>query len=617
MYSFAEMIRLMSMGSKILLFFFSLICVCSCADEKINLADYGIVPDTGKDMTVRLQEVFGELSGSGHGIELDFAPGRYDFYPDSVLMSKDDQTVLLNIVGKKNIVLDGNGAEFIFHGRIAPFYLNGSESIHFKNITIDWEVPYNAQATVLQVTDDYVDLQIDTETYPFSIVEDKFVFEGEYHPMPVCECYANLFDGRTHDIVYRTRDMALGRELFTAPKEMLDENTVRVHYHSPYKAEPGTILLFHLATYLSNGFWVEDCEDFSLENMTFYHTLSCALYAIRTHDIGLKNVKIISNEEKGRVFSTIADATHYIGCTGTILYDGCEFSGSGDDGMNIHGMYMPVSEIVDDNTVRIVPTSRDAGVRKGEKIWVVDTLSMQRMTEFDVCDMKRIAGTRDYLIVFDEDISGFIKAGDILENASANPSLIVRNCRFLKKNRARSILVTTPEKVLIENNYFNTSGAAILIEGDIRLWYESGGIKDVTVRNNVFENCYSSGDNITDAPWGWGEGVISLSPSFLPTGPDDGRYHRNISIENNIFKQFDYNVLFARSVDGIRFVNNELIRTYDYEPYYRPYTFTLDGCRNVTIRNNHFSDDFLGKNALLMHMSPEELDQDNIKVTVK
>ena len=33
------------------------------------------------------------------------------------------------------------------------------------------------------------------------------------------------------------------------------------------------------------------------------------------------------------------------------------------------------------------------------------------------------------------------------------------NCRMLKQNRGRSILVTTPAKVLIENNYFHIAGA--------------------------------------------------------------------------------------------------------------------------------------------------------------
>ena len=122
---------------------------------------------------------------------------------------------------------------------------------------------------------------------------------------------------------------------------------------------------------------------------------------------------------------------------------------------------------------------------------------------------------------------------------------------MLKQNRGRSILVTTPAKVLIENNYFRSAGAAVLIEGDTELWFESGAVCDITIRNNLFEDCYTSGNNIIDGPWGWGEGVISISPSFRPQDADAKAYHRNIRIVGNTFRHFDCAVLFARSAEGL------------------------------------------------------------------
>jgi hypothetical protein len=44
--------------------------------------------------------------------------------------------------------------------------------------------------------------------------------------------------------------------------------------------------------------------------------------------------------------------------------------------------------------------------------------------------------------------------------------------------------------VLIENNRFPSSGSAILIAGDANAWYESGAVRDVTIRGHVFgESC--------------------------------------------------------------------------------------------------------------------------------
>lgn len=149
----------------------------------------------------------------------------------------------------------------------------------------------------------------------------------------------------------------------------------------------------------------------------------------------------------------------------------------------------------------------------------------------------------------------------------------------------------------------------MLIEGDTDLWFESGAVGDVTIRNNVFEDCYTSGNNIIDGPWGWGEAVISVSPSFRPQSADAKAYHRNIRIEGNTFRHFDYAVLFARSVEGLVFSRNRLERTRTYEPFYRPYNLFLDGCRKVRVEDNAFGPDFPGHNIAIEHMRPSEITQ--------
>ena len=132
---------------------------------------------------------------------------------------------------------------------------------------------------------------------------------------------------------------------------------------------------------------------------------------------------------------------------------------------------------------------------------------------------------------------------------------------------------------------------------------------DVTIRNNLFEDCYTSGNNIVDGPWGWGEGVISISPSFRPQDADAEAYHRNIRIVGNTFRHFDCAVLFARSVEGLEFSRNRLERTRTYEPFYRPYNLFLDGCRKVRVEDNAFGPDFPGHNIAIEHMRPSEITQ--------
>jgi hypothetical protein len=125
----------------------------------------------------------------------------------------------------------------------------------------------------------------------------------------------------------------------------------------------------------------------------------------------------------------------------------------------------------------------------------------------------------------------------------------------------------------------------------------------------VFEDCFSSG-----YAGDWGHAVITIHPSYKPKNENDEAFHRNIRIENNTFKTFDYPVLFARSVRDLEFTKNNLSRTTAYEPFaVNQATFWFDGCRNVLIDANSWSDDFLGKNIKMFHMKPTDLNlKDNV-----
>ncbi len=183
---------------------------------------------------------------------------------------------------------------------------------------------------------------------------------------------------------------------------------------------------------------------------------------------------------------------------------------------------------------------------------------------------------------------------DCLENLSYTPELEVRNSYFTHTN-TRGLLVTTPRKVVIENNIFYKTGmSAILIEGDAEGWYESGTVKDVLIKNNTFVDCGANG--------GPGNAVIAIHPSN--TVIDANRpVHRNIRIEDNVFKTFDYPVLYAKSTGGLIFKDNTIERTNTLPPVSKnQYTFYLNGCKDVLIENTEYKGDVLGRNIKTENM---------------
>lgn len=577
----------------------------SAEDHTIRVSDLGIIPNTKENIIPLLDKIL-KKNKDKNGLRLVFENGRYDFYAEGIENGIEKTTIAFDLEQMENVTIEGNGADFIFHGRVMPFRIQRSKNIYLRNFNIDWDRPYNSQAKIIKASDHYVDMEIDPKEYPYEIVNDTIWFLGEGWRRKIVPQYTNLYDEKTKDIIFQTRDRPLGDSLYNAKVTLLGEGRVRFHFKPLIKPKPGTIIVFFHATYLTNGIDIKESANTRLENINIYHTLSCGVHGYKSENISLNNVHIISNDKKDRAFSTIADATHFNGCKGHILFEGCSVSGAGDDFMNIHGMYAKILNIINNHCVLVAPNPRYIGFDPGANAWALDSATMQRIYELKVLKQQPEYDTQDkligYIITFDKSILGKLQKGDLLENKDRVPTLTVRNCKMLKKNRARSILVTTPSEVLIENNYFNSAGAAILIEGDADTWFESGAVKNVIIRNNVFEDCYTSGNNIIDNPWGWGEAVISITPSVRPSGIDTSAYHRNIKIEKNVFRHYDYALLFARSVDGLSFTYNKLIKTDSYPQFYRETNLYLDGCRNVKVGKNNFSDDFPGKNITIKNM---------------
>jgi hypothetical protein len=149
----------------------------------------------------------------------------------------------------------------------------------------------------------------------------------------------------------------------------------------------------------------------------------------------------------------------------------------------------------------------------------------------------------------------------------------------IRENRARSVLVTTKGKVLIENNYFNSQMHGILIEGDNKKWYESGAVQDVMIRNNTFVNS------------GFGGRVyypLYASPMLTPQQRiGEGFYHKNINFVGNTLKSFNGLLAFSKSVDGLNVSNNTIEISNDYPVNTNAPSIHINYSNNVAINKNN------------------------------
>ncbi|NQU55062.1 MAG: right-handed parallel beta-helix repeat-containing protein, partial [Bacteroidetes bacterium] len=236
----------------------------------------------------------------------------------------------------------------------------------------------------------------------------------------------------------------------------------------------------------------------------------------------------------------------------------------------------------------------------GDKINFIENSAMNSIGIGELESFKPL-DNENFVLTFKGPIPKELEVKDALENLTWSPDLHVSNSHF-KSCRARGLLVSTPGKVVIENNIFESSGSAILIAGDANGWFESGAVTDVLIKNNVFtELCNTSSYQFC-------EGIISVFPIIPKLDKNTPPFHKNIRIEGNQFHPFDYPILYALSVDGISFENNTVTRSTRFEPYHkRKYTFSFEASKNISIAGNTFSEDVLGKNIYLKDTDKREL----------
>lgn len=579
------------------------------AQERIYITDFGAIPNDRKNVIPAIKSALNVCATKDSSI-LVFPKGRYDFWPDFIsqqLITRNDAPVGLHIKNLKHLTIDGDGSEFIFHGTMMIAKVDSCENVVLRNFSVDWDYPHITQGQYINATDEYVEMKFEPEFYV--IEENQFYLIGEgWKVKPTTK--NNLYDKDKKEILYRSYDgdnnsvfaTRVGSTVQNKAEE-IEPGIVRFYGKPKIKPEPGTYQTLYAGSYIVEGIQITESKDTYLKDITIYHALSNGVRGMRSENITLDNVNVIANEKRGRVFSVLSDGTKAIGCKGLIKLINCKHTGLGDDYINVHGTYIMIGTINDEYSLTTSGknASRSLSLLYGEndEVWFFDKSTSQRgevrkikSTELLMTDDGTYEGTK---IIFTQPIPETVKVGDFIENKTWTPELEIRNCEIFKRHRSRGILVTTPKRVIIENNYFRTAGTAILIEGDTDYWFESGAHRDLTIRNNVFEDCLTSGC-ATGSGREWGEAIITITPSHRPENENTEPYHQNIKIENNIFKTFDIPLVHARSVRGLKFNNNKVIRTFTYEPYaWQNCSFLLDGCRDVVISGNNIAKDYLTK----------------------
>lgn len=579
-----------------------------------HISDFGLYPNDSVNAVPYVAKAI-EYCRNNPGTHLMFAPGRYDFYPEGGVGVNNSKMsapgeVAITVDSITDMVFDGCGADFVFHGKMNVAWVLNSKNVELCGFTVDWDRPMLSQGEIVACCDDHLDLKVDKASYPYVIERDTVFFTGEGWKMPVIDMYSTLYDKESKEIAYTTWDATFG-SLFTQKAEEIEPGVIRFHGAPGRMVDPGTIVSLYHVRYFAHGITMINDVDITLRDITMYHSLGHGFLGVHCENITMDNVSAKVNDAKGRYFSLVADASHFTECKGQINIFRCAHTGQGDDFINVHGTSIKILDVLDPVSVKVPVHNKGNGstIVPGDEFWFIKAADAQRGAVRTVTAKELVDAGSDsyYRVTFDGPVPEDIKGGDFLENKTWIPDLHIKGCQILKKHRARGILVTTPGKVVIEDNYFRTAGTAILLEGDFDYWYESGANSDVTIRNNVFDNCLTSGAR-DDNRGQWGYAVVNISPSFIPQDTDTEPYHHNINIVGNQFRVFDAPIINAASVGNFRFCNNEIIHTDSYKPYtWQRSAMRFVGCRDVLIDRNQVDPMFVTRDIELVNMLPEQI----------
>lgn len=564
--------------------------------DRILVTDFGAMPDSKSDATAAVQRALAACQYKEHAV-LVFPKGRYDLFPDSAVKKEyfisntssesecpsKIRTIGLWLHKLKHLRIEGEGSLLVYHGKMITFALDSCEDIAIRDLEVDFERPTISECMITRSSGTDVEVQVHPDSW-YRLDSGRLHWYGEGW---VAENYFCIRVDTTAHTLYYAND-EYGRLMASL---ITETGPRRLNFHGsfdPSRYPAGDVLTVRDPIRDEVGAFILFSKNITLENVAMHYMHGLGIVSQYSENITLHKVVIAPRKGSGRWIAGFADGMHFSGCKGRICIDSCRFDGLHDDAINVHGTHLKITQL---------PSARQLVVRfmhpqtygftaflPNDSIAFVYPPTLA-ITAYGKIESALRLSDREILLTLQQDIPSGVRAEDVVENISWTPELTIRKCRFTGTN-TRGVLVTTRRKVVIEDNEFLRLGMqAILIADDALSWYESGQVRDVLIRHNIFREC---GHNALPE---------NYPIAIVPENHEETTraVHHNIRIENNRFYIYSTAVLAARSVDGLSFTGN-IVRYIPRHPApARVPVFKLTTCTHVVFRNNtidphiHFS----------------------------
>lgn len=442
----------------------------------------------------------------------------------------------------KHLNLEGTGASgndrslLLMGGRMIEFINSHSQNISWRNLAFDLKRPVVSEFRVEESAPGHSIIRIaDGSTYSFQ--NGKFSWTGDLGSGATMVQQAIPAEGRCWRLGLDWNPFAFAEKVTD-----LGQDKFRLDFKDGYRLQTGHQFQFRHIVRDSVGGFNQRSKNISFRDCAFHALTNMGIVSQFTESLAFQNVTIAPPAGSLRTGSCWADALHFSGCKGRISVEGCRFSGLQDDAINVHGTHLRIIEQPSDKQLLVrfmhPQTYGFAAFAPGDEIAVISHKSLCELPnnprrKVTAIEQKTSDG-KDWLITLDGAAPNF-GPNDVIDNLSWYPELIARNNR-VDMASCRGFLITTRGKSLVEGNTFHRCAMpGILIEDDARGWFESGPIRDLTIRNNRFIGCGLKIEPQTQTPDAPVHENIRVLENDFDTSGIQASGVRELTIERNRF----------------------------------------------------------------------------------
>jgi hypothetical protein len=430
---------------------------------------------------------------SAKPVNIKFAPGKYNFFTDGAFKTQlqisntNDvpyglKAIALMVDSSKFVNVSGTGALINLRGKMIETYVNHSNNVKLNGLSYDYHRPTVSEFTVTQVAANYADVKVNKGDQ-FAVKDSVLTWIGEgwsYQP----DGYWQEYNPATRELERIEIEQKQLRYVNTG------ENQLCIYFKQNPGYQKGFVYQNRDVTRDCAGIFIQKSKNVVFDHVRIYFMHGMGVVSQFSQNLSFNHLSV--KARAGRTCAAWADILHFSGCGGKIEVANSYLSAANDDAINIHGTFLKITERLSSTEVKVKfmhdQTYGFDAFSVGDSVGMVNPGSLLTYQNNKLLSVQKL-NNKEFLLKLSKPLSAEMQTGDVVENVTATPQVWIHQ-DTIEKIPTRGILLTTLRKSIIEHNVFNrTHNSAIWINDDASGWYESGAVKDVTIRNNLFFEC--------------------------------------------------------------------------------------------------------------------------------